>query len=165
MKKLTLFLCALLLLAALAGCGGQTSTDPGSPADQAGSPPSDAIPVDEVAPDADPSDALADGQSLNYDADAVPKTPVDAATPMVFVEGALYVSTGQVSDVEGRCGNMDGAITATVPATETPTQEGESNFGTGYAYQIGPDGTIEIPMRLDSAADPQWIVFQKESCK
>ena len=84
---------------------------------------------------------------------------------MVFVEGALYVSTGQVSDMEGRCGNMDGAITATVPATEIPTQEGESNFGTGYTYQIGPDGTIEIPMRLDGAADPQWIVFQKESCK
>lgn len=56
--------------------------------------------------------------------------------------------------MEGRCGNMDGAITATVPATEIPTQEGESNFGTGYTYQIGPDGTIEIPMRLDGAADP-----------
>lgn len=67
--------------------------------------------------------------------------------------------------MEGRCGNMDGAITATVPATEIPTQEGESNFGTDYTYQIGPDGTIEIPMRLDGAADPQWIVFQKESCK
>ena len=100
MKKCILFLCALLLLAALAGCGGQTSVD-----------------------------------------------------------------TGRVSDVDGRCGNMDGAITATVPATEIPTQEGESNFGTGYTYQIGPDGTIEIPMRLDGAADPQWIVFQKESCK
>ena len=60
---------------------------------------------------------------------------------------------------------MDGAITATVPATEIPTQEGESNFGTGYTYQLGPDGTIEIPMRLDGAAEPQWIVFQKESRK
>ena len=146
MKKCILFLCALLLLAALAGCGGQTSVDTGSPGDAQ-------------------TDAPTKGQSLNYDADTVPETPVTATTPMVFVEGALYVNTGQVSDVDGRCGNMDGAITATVPATEIPTQEGESNFGTGYTYQIGPDGTIEIPMRLDGAADPQWIVFQKESCK
>ena len=146
MKKIARLLCALLLLAALAGCGGQTSVDTGSPGDaQANAPP--------------------EGQSLNYNADTVPETPVTVTTPMVFVEGALYVSTGQVSDVDGRCGNMDGAITATVPATEIPTQEGESNFGTDYTYQIGPDGTIEIPMRLDGAADPQWIVFQKESCK
>lgn len=159
MKKCILFLCALLLLAALAGCGEQTTIGAN------GSPPSDDIPLDAQTPGSGPSNDLAGGQSLNYDADTVPETPVTATTPMVFVEGALYVSTGQVSDVEGRCGNMDGAITATVPATEIPTQEGESNFGTDYAYQIGPDGTIEIPMRLDGAADPQWIVFQKESCK
>ena len=142
MKKCILFLCALLLLAALAGCGGQTSVDTGSPGDAQ-------------------TDAPPEGQSLNYDADTVPETPVTATTPMVFVEGALYVSTGQVSDVEGRCGNMDGAITATVPATEIPTREGESNFGTDYTYQIGPDGTIEIPMRLDGAADPSGSSFKK----
>ena len=101
MKKCILFLCALLLLRSLAGCGGQTSVDTGSPGDAQ-------------------TDAPPEGQSLNYNADTVPETPVTATTPMVFVGGALYVSTGQVSDVEGRCGNMDGAITATVPATEIP---------------------------------------------
>ena len=109
------------------------------------------------------------GSQSTDDAAALPDTteqkPVADAPMMVMVDNTLYQSTGEVSTVDVRCGNMDGAITATVPATEIPTQEGESNFGTDYTYQIGPDGTIEIPMRLDGAADPQWIVFQKESCK
>ena len=135
MKKCILFLCALLLLAALAGCGGQTSVDTGSPGDAQANAPTD-------------------GQSLNYDADTVPETPVTATTPMVFVEGALYVSTGQVSDVDGRCGNMDGEITSqTACGTDAPTENDQSNFGTGYSYQFG-DGTVEVLI------DNQWIVFR-----
>ena len=37
------------------------------------------------------TDAPPEGQSLNYDADTVPETPVTATTPMVFVEGAVAV--------------------------------------------------------------------------
>ena len=61
MKKCILFLCALLLLAALAGCGGQTSVDTGSPGDAQ-------------------TDAPPEGQSLNYNADTVPETPVTATS-------------------------------------------------------------------------------------
>ena len=135
MKKCILFLCALLLLAALAGCGGQTSVDTGSPGDAQ-------------------TDAPPEGQSLNYNADTVPETPVTATTPMVFVEGALYVSTGQVSDVEGRCGNMDGEITSqTANGTDAPTENGQSNFGTGYGYQ-------RIDDHIEVLIDNQWIVFK-----
>ncbi len=62
----------------------------------------------------------------------------------VFVRDRLYVSTETESTVEGRCGNMDGEITASVPADEMPTKNGESNFGTGCTYQVTGANTIDV---------------------
>lgn len=74
--------------------------------------------------------------------------------PMVMVNDKLYYDTGKESSVEGRCGNMDGQITSTVDGTETPTENNQSNFGTGFGYQYGSEeNTIEIFM------NEKWIVF------
>ena len=55
---------------------------------------------------------------------------------MVMVDNTLYQSTGEVSTIDGRCGNMDGEITSqTANGTDAPTENGQSNFGTGYGYQ------------------------------
>ena len=63
--------------------------------------------------------------------------------PMVMVDGKLYLDTGMESSVEARCGVMDVEITYSVDGTKKPTKDGESNFGTGYVYQYGPqEGTI-----------------------
>lgn len=62
----------------------------------------------------------------------------------VFVRDRLYISTESESEAEGRCGNMDGEITAEVPAGETPSKNGESNFGTGYSYQVTGANTIDV---------------------
>ena len=72
----------------------------------------------------------------------------------VFVRDKLYISTETESAVEGRCGNMDGEITASVPAGEMPTKNGESNFGTGYAYQVTGVNTIDVFI------DDKIIVFR-----
>lgn len=73
---------------------------------------------------------------------------------MVVIDGALYVSAGRLSDVDGRCGTMDGYITSTVPKTQKPTKDDQSNFGEGYGYQYGPvENTIEILI------DGNWWVF------
>lgn len=74
--------------------------------------------------------------------------------PMVRINGKLYYDTGKESTVDLRCGMMDGEITSTVDGTEIPTQENQSNFGTGFGYQCGPDDTIEIFM------NDKWIVFE-----
>ena len=37
--------------------------------------------------------------------------------------------------IRGRCGNMDGEITSTVDGTEIPTEDNQSNFGSGFGYQ------------------------------
>ena len=76
---------------------------------------------------------------------------------MVMVDNTLYQSTGEVSTVDGRCGNMDGEITSqTANGTDAPTENGQSNFGTGYGYQA-IDGHIEVLI------DNQWIVFKQDA--
>lgn len=78
--------------------------------------------------------------------------------PMVMVKGELYLDTGRESTVEGRCGMMDGEITSAVDATQKPTCDDQSNFGTGYGYQYGQEeGTIEVNI------DGKWWVFAKEA--
>lgn len=75
--------------------------------------------------------------------------------PMVMVNDKLYYDTGTESTAVGRCGNMDGQITSTVDGTEIPTENNQSNFGTGFGYQYGGrENTIEVFM------NEKWIVFE-----
>lgn len=75
--------------------------------------------------------------------------------PMVMVNDKLYYDTGRESTIEMRCGNMDGEITSSVDGTQIPTQNNESNFGSGFGFQYGSEeDTIEIYM------NEKWIVFE-----
>lgn len=74
--------------------------------------------------------------------------------PMVRINDKLYYDTGKESTIEGRCGNMDGQITSTVDGSEIPTENDQSNFGSGFGYQYGMDDTIEIYM------NDKWFVFE-----
>ena len=74
--------------------------------------------------------------------------------PMVRINDKLYYDTGEESTIEGRCGNMDGQITSTVDGSEIPTENNQSNFGSGFGYQYGMDDTIEIYM------NEKWFVFE-----
>ena len=76
--------------------------------------------------------------------------------PMVRVNGALYLDTGEESDIGARCGMMDGEITSTVDGSEIPTQDDQSNFGTGFGYQYVDENSIDIYM------NNKWIRFVKE---
>lgn len=76
---------------------------------------------------------------------------------MIRVNGIIYTDTGKESAVTARCGNMDGQVTSAVAPSETPIEDNQSNFGTGYGYQYGPeDNTIEIHF------DKNWLVFRAE---
>lgn len=77
--------------------------------------------------------------------------------PMVMVDGTLYLDTGKESTLEHTCGTMDGEITSTVEPGQRPTVDGQSNFGSGYSYQYGAWGTIEVLM------DDTWWVFETEA--
>ena len=90
-----------------------------------------------------------DGSAQDHDAEDMKWDRI----PMVMVNGKLYYDTGNESTIDGRCGGMDGEITTAVDGSEIPTQDNQSNFGTGFGYQFGPDDTIEVFM------NEKWIVF------
>ena len=80
--------------------------------------------------------------------------------PMVMVDGQLYLTTGYESTLEGRCGVMDGEITSQVSGSEVPTQNDQSNFGTGYPYQYGAtEGTVENYM------GGKWWIYATEEVR
>ena len=79
--------------------------------------------------------------------------------PMIMVEGVLYYDTGKVSTTEREDGLFDGEITKMVDRNQEPTENNQSNFGTGYGYQFGTDGTIEVYI------NEKWIVFEVEQTK
>ena len=56
--------------------------------------------------------------------------------PMVRIDGKLYYDTGRESIMDARCGTMDGEITSTVDGTEIPTEDNQSNFGSGFTRRI-----------------------------
>ena len=68
----------------------------------------------------------------------------NSESPMlVKVNDVIYKSTGYVSSALG-CGNMDGKITSAVDASETPTANDQSNFGTDIDYQFSSEGQIIV---------------------
>lgn len=80
--------------------------------------------------------------------------------PMVMVNGELYLDTGYKATSVRKCGTMDGEITSEVAGSKQPTENNQSNFGTGYGYQYGSkEGTIEIFM------NDQWFIFASEEVR
>ena len=83
-----------------------------------------------------------------------------AMVPMVMVEDTLYLDTGYESNVNTRCGMMDGEITSQVHGSQKPAINGQSNFGTGYSYQYGSrEGTIDVYM------NGKWRIFATEEVR
>lgn len=74
---------------------------------------------------------------------------------IVMIDGKLYYDTGEVSN-KLRCGNVDGEITSTVEENKIPTENNQSNFGTGFGYQYWSDTTVEIRI------NKEWIIFEQQ---
>ena len=74
---------------------------------------------------------------------------------MLMVDGVLYEDAGCEDTTEGRCGNMDGEITSSVESWQQPEEDGQSNFGAGFGYQIGME-----PDTLEILQDGHWLVFR-----
>lgn len=130
MKKRTLAMLLALLALLLTGCG---NSQPKTTESEVG------------------TQSTSDAATLP---DTTEQQPVADAPLMVMVDGTLYKSAGEVSTIDGRCGNMDGEITSqTANGTDAPTENGQSNFGTDYGYQ-------RIDDHIEVLIDNQWIVFE-----
>ena len=70
--------------------------------------------------------------------------------PMVMVDGELYMDTGNTGTYVSDDTTYDKEITSTVEGFEVPTEDNQSNFGTGFKYRYGAtEGTIEINMNYN----------------
>lgn len=71
----------------------------------------------------------------------------------VKVSGVVYKDTGYLNGMV-TCGTADGEIKTAVSENEMPTNDDESNFGTGYGYQVWEEGYINVQI------DKKWILFK-----
>ena len=70
-----------------------------------------------------------------------------------MVDGVIYKDTGYVASMPG-CGTMDGEIVSTVAGTELPSENNQSNFGSGYHYQRSSEGQLLVVI------DDERIIFR-----
>lgn len=138
MIKLLTLAMAFYFIFSLAACVTRAAPKTGSP------PP----PFEVVDADYTPESPVVDAQFAH-----VPEAGEEAPPMLVMIDGQLYRATGQDSDIDGRCGMMDGQIGSSVERGEIPGQDGQSNFGAPYGYQYGTDGQIEVNW------EDRWLVF------
>ena len=129
-KMAAAIMAALICLTGFTACGAKTEEEPTA----------QSAPVEGMEEEDIPEDAAVSEDRI----------------PMVMVDGTLYLDTGKESDLTARCGMMDGEITSAVDASEIPSENGQSNFGSGYGWQYGEGDTIEIHM------DGKWMVFRAQ---
>lgn len=79
--------------------------------------------------------------------------------PMIMVDGVLYLDTGKSNGELLTSDIIDGEITSEVDGSERPTQNEQSNFGVGYSYRYGEEGTVEIVM------NGKWWIFVAEEAR
>lgn len=71
---------------------------------------------------------------------------------VVMINGQLYYNTGKTNNIP-RCGVMDGEILYSVETNIIPNRDNQSNFGTGYEYQLGAENTIDVFI------NDNWYIF------
>ena len=77
----------------------------------------------------------------------------EAYPKAIKVSGVVYEDTGYENAMV-TCGTADGEIKTTVSEKELPVNDDESNFGTGYGYQLWEEGYINVQI------DNKWILFK-----
>ena len=141
MIKLVALALAVYLVVALAACVSRSTRKAG------GTPASEEVVDAAYSPDS----PVVDAQFAH-----VPENGEEQSRLLVMVDGQLYRAAGRTSDVDGRCGMMDGSIDSSVERGEIPGRNGQSNFGAPYGYQYGEAGQIEVNL------DGDWLIFVPE---
>ncbi len=70
---------------------------------------------------------------------------------MVMVDNQLYKDSGEMLDIPVSA-EQDGQITSS--CDNVPTENNQSNFGTGYSYQYGEDNSIYVLL------EDGWHIFK-----
>ena len=105
MIKLLTLAMAVYFLFSLAACVSRAASKAG------GTP----APAEAVDADYAPDSPVVDAQFAH-----VPESGEEAPLLLAMIDGQLYRATGQDSDIDGRCGMMDGRIDSSVERGEIP---------------------------------------------
>lgn len=107
-----------------------------------------------------------DGENVDAKGADPEKTSGDYP-PCVMIDGVVYKDTGYNDSMLG-CGNMDGEILSSVDGSQLPTEDNQSNFGTGYGYQGSSAGQIVVviddekrifrDMEIDDDSIPEQVI-------
>ena len=161
MPALSVAACAGLLMVGVAGwrAGSSKNDFMESAAAAAETAPEAAAPDEEMVSAANPY-AEDEGTPVEgstggtYKAeDSTESSIAIAPAHAVMLEGVIYYDTGTVSGTDAKAA-PDGTITSTVDSDSFPTEDGQSNFGTGYAYRYGSENsTLEVQI------DGEWWIF------
>lgn len=87
---------------------------------------------------------------LNAPDDIAISTGVPDYPAMIMIDGKVYKDSGKVLEPHTAI-EQDGQIIST--CDEVPTENNQSNFGTGYGYQHGENDTINVQF------DDGWHIF------
>lgn len=137
MEKLVMI---MVLCLVLAGCGARSESLPAVP-EQPGV----------VSAEQEVESGVS---SCQAEAPEVTERTQGESPRMVMVDGVRYTYEKPCEEL-GRCGLMDGTITSTVNGV--PTENGQSNFGTGYQYQfLGDAIDVYFPEK------DEWLHFVAE---
>lgn len=110
------------------------------------------------------TDELVESGRLAFEDNCIQIIPIDNSSteekwdliPMVMVDGTLYLDTGKSNGDLLTSDIIDGEITSEVDGNEEPTQNDQSNFGTGYYYRYGEEGTVDVLM------NGKWWIYATE---
>lgn len=96
----------------------------------------------------------ADGPTAVIVADAYGEQIVKSPIKMFMADGELYYDTGIISDIEARCGTLDGLLEKGAKENEIPQKSGKANFDT-EGYQSATGITKEV------CIDGKWCIFKR----
>ena len=130
-RTISILLAMGMVVGILSGCGGNVATQEAGEAS-----------VQQASETATQMDGANDSDNAVTLPDLTESHPI-ANPPCVMVDGILYQDTGFVDSMV-RCGNMDGEIGSAVDATELPSENNQSNFGTGMSYQRSSEGQLIV---------------------
>lgn len=101
------------------------------------------------------------GCDRTMDAPSVPEEEVKwDMIPCIMVNDTLYLTTGYQSSRRGDPAAYDGIIHSEVPSYALPTENDQSNFGSGYYYCYGnTDGTIDL------FCNGNWWIYATEEVR
>lgn len=104
---------------------------------------------------------LMSGCSRIFEASSIPEEDVKwDMIPCIMVDDTLYLTTGYKSSRQGDPAKYDGIISSEVPGYELPTQNDQSNFGSGYYYCYGQTaGTVDLFSNGD------WWIYATEEVR